>query len=75
MLLRDGEQGTVINRTHEIIVQHPGADDPQIAERQFNAIENTISALSEQESVEEIGFQSMTNVPQIGDHILETEAA
>ena len=75
MLSRDGEQGTVINRTHEIIVQNPSVDDPQITERQFNAIEDTISALSEQASVEDIGFQSMTNVPQIGNHVLESEAA
>ena len=72
---RDTERGTIATRTHEMIVQHPTADDPQVTERQYNSIAEAISDLSEQAQKEEIKFNPMTNVSQIGDHILEAEAA
>ena len=72
---RDTERGTIATRTHEMIVQHPTADDPQVTERQYTAITEAISDLSEQAQKEEISFTSMTNVAQIGDHVLAAEAA
>ncbi len=72
---RDTERGPIAARAHEMIVQHPAADDPQVSERQYNAITEAISDLSEQAKKEEIGFNPMTNIAQIGDHILEAEAA
>lgn len=72
---RDTEPGTIATRAHEMIIQHPAADDPQVTERQYSAIAEAIGDLSEQAQKEEISLNSMTNVAQIGDHILVVEAA
>lgn len=72
---RDTERSTMAIRTHEMIVQHPAADDPQVSESQYNAIAEAINDLTEQAGQEEINFNPMTGVNQIGDHILDAEAA
>ena len=72
---RDTERGTIATRMHEMIIQHPTADDPQVTERQYNAITEAVSDLSEQALKEEISVNPMTNVSQIGEHILAAEAA
>ena len=70
---RDSETGSVTKRKHEMIVQHPGTDDPQVSERQYDTINEAIAGLSDQAHREEIDFQSMVNVSQIGDHLLQVE--
>jgi hypothetical protein len=72
---RDAEKGSWSSRTHEMIVQHPANDDPQISEKQYARIAEALGALEEQADQEEIRFRPLTSVPQIGDHILKLEAA
>ena len=70
---RDTEKRAIAKRRHEMIVQHPDRDDPQITERQFDAVEEAIASLSDQAQREEIVLIASTSVSKIGDHILETE--
>ncbi len=72
---REMEKGTIGTRVHEMIVQHPTAVDPQISEHQFNAIQEAIEGLTEQAKNEGVKFNPMSNVDQIGKHILDVEAA
>jgi hypothetical protein len=72
---RDRETGAIARRPHEMIVQHPAADDPQISEQQFNRIREALEALNGQAITENLSVRSMTTVEQIGEHILSTEAA
>ncbi len=72
---RDAEPLPLVARTHEMIVQHPSADDPQISKSQYERLQEAVIALSEQAKSEELVFSSMTNVKQIGKHIVHAEAA
>lgn len=72
---RDTEKGTLANRSHEMIIQHPLKDDPQVTEKQYNRIEEALQALEEQADQEEIRLRPLNTVPQIGEHILHLEAA
>jgi hypothetical protein len=70
---RDREQGTIDTRLHEMIIHHPSRNDPQVTERQYSFVEETVSDLSDQASRENVGFRAMVNVPEIGDHLLNIE--
>ncbi|WP_114945348.1 hypothetical protein [Microvirga calopogonii] len=72
---RDTEKGTMATRSHEMIIQHPLRNDPQITEKQYARIEEALQALEEQADQEEIRLRPLTTVPQIGEHILHLEAA
>lgn len=72
---RDREIGAVAQRGHEMIIQYPPANDPQISERQLNRIQEALEALNEQAATEGLSLRPMTTVEQIGDHILTAEAA
>jgi hypothetical protein len=70
---RDSEVTALQSRTHEMIVQHPLYDDPQITERQASLVQEGIEALAEQSKRERIAFVPLPTVPAIGDHVLQAE--
>jgi hypothetical protein len=72
---RDNEKGAFLKREHEMLVQHPTESDPQFSARQFERISDALRALEEQADQEEIRFRPMNTVEQIGEHLLQKEAA
>jgi hypothetical protein len=70
---RDTDTPSLRSRTHEMIVQHPATDDPQITERQAALFQEGLGALTEQSLREDITFIPMTSVAAIGDHVLLAE--
>jgi hypothetical protein len=71
---RDGENGWA-KRDHEMIVQHPRLNDPQFTQKQLDMMGEALAQLEKQADQEEIRLRPMNSVPQIGDHILQREAA
>ena len=74
IVMRDRDRNGAFERAHEMIVQRPSEDDPQISERQIIGVKETIGALAVQARVEDIALHSMTNVFEIGEYVLRTEA-
>jgi hypothetical protein len=72
---RDQERGPVVDRLHELFVQHPVEGDPQFSSRQLDRIAESITTLGEQARQEEIQFSPLHTVSEIGDHVLQREAA
>lgn len=71
---RDSELQTISHRPHEMFVYHPHKDDPTITERQYENLVEALEGLSAQSRKEEIGFVSVSAVPEIGKRIVEAEA-
>ncbi|WP_018240569.1 hypothetical protein [Ensifer sp. BR816] len=72
---RDDERGRLLRREHEMLVQHPPANDPQLNQRQVDKIFESVRELERQADQEELRFRPMLSVAQIGDHLLQREAA
>ena len=72
---RDKAKGTLVPRVHEMLVQYPAANDPQITEKQSERISDALSILEEQADQEEIRFHPLQSVKQIAEHLIEKEAA
>jgi hypothetical protein len=73
LVQRDTDESTLPSRSHEMIVQHPASDDPQITDRQSGLLQESLASLAEQSRSERIEFIPMTNVAAIGDHVLQAE--
>jgi hypothetical protein len=72
---RDSERSGFVPRAHEMIVQHPRWNDPQLSKRQADRISEALGALEMQADQEEIRLRALNTVEQIGEHILSQEAA
>lgn len=72
---RDSEPSVPATRDHEMIVQHPPMNDPQLTEKQVGRLKEALQALEEQADQEEIRLRPLNTVEQIGEHILLREAA
>jgi hypothetical protein len=72
---RDTEFGAGLERQHEMIVQAPSSDDPQFTPRQLNRVYSALEELEAQATKEGIKLRNMVTVVQIGDHLLQKEAA
>ena len=70
---RDTEARSLSSRAHEMIIQHPASDDPQITDRQSAVLQEGLAALADQSKREEIELVPMTSVRAIGDHVLQVE--
>jgi hypothetical protein len=70
---RDTDPPSLRSRAHEMIVQHPAPDDPQITDRQAALLQDGLAALASQSTSEDIRFVPMTSVAAIGDHVLRAE--
>jgi len=69
----DWERGQ--DRYHEMLIQIPPKNDPQFSAKQMRNVAEALETLEEQADQEEIRIRSMTSVEQIGEHLLELEAA
>lgn len=72
---RDSEPSVLATRDHEMIVQHPPMNDPQLTEKQVGRLKEALQALEEQADQEEIRLRPLNTVEEIGEHILLREAA
>lgn len=72
---RDSETAVAFHREHEMLIQMPAPDDPQVTERQFENLELARSALEEQADQEELRLETFSSVPDIGRRILEAEGS
>jgi hypothetical protein len=72
---RDSDPHAVMRRQHEMILQRPPLDDPQVTEKQHTKVSEALGALESQADQEELRLRALSTVAQIGDHILATEAA
>jgi len=71
---RDLERGQLVDRLHELFVQHPAETDPQFTVRQLDRISESIETLKDQARQEEIEFSPLHTVSQIGEIVLQREA-
>ncbi|MET3352652.1 UNVERIFIED_ORG: hypothetical protein ABID33_000535 [Xanthobacter viscosus] len=72
---RDREPSALVMRDHEMIVQHPAMNDPQLSQKQVDRLREALEALEAQADQEEIRLRPLNRVDEIGKHILLKEAA
>lgn len=72
---RDREPTPMLARQHEMIVQAPHKNDPQVSSRQHENIKEALGALEEQADQEELRLRALSTVDAIGDHVMQAEAA
>lgn len=72
---RDGEGSDLAYRAHEMIVQRPDQNDPQVTERQADNLAEALEALKAQADQEELRLRPLASVKEIGEHLLKAEAA
>ncbi len=62
-------------RIHELIVQMPSQDDPQVSNKQYERLQTAYNGLMEQADDLELRLRPFTTAEEIGNHIVEKEAA
>jgi hypothetical protein len=72
---RDREQNINFHRSHEMILQRPMKDDPQVSERQQANIVEALEELEAQADQEQLRLRPMGSVQEIGQHLLKQERA
>jgi hypothetical protein len=72
---RDRESDSAFMRTHELIIQRPSSDDPQVTERQQSSISEALEELVSQADQEQLRLRPMGSVAEIGQHLLKVELA
>lgn len=72
---RDREPNGSFSRKHEMILQRPAKDDPQVTEKQQANLDEAFEALEHQADQEELRLRALGSVQLIGEHILAAEAA
>ena len=72
---RDSEKSGWTKRNHEMLIQHPPLNDPQFSQKQLDTMGEALLQLEKQADQEEIRLRPMNSVEQIGEHLLEFEAA
>lgn len=72
---RDREPSNEFTRKHEMILQRPPKDDPQVTDKQQANLDEAFEALEHQADQEELRLRALGSVQQIGEHILSSEAA
>lgn len=72
---RDSEPNNMLSRNHEMILQRPAKDDPQVTEKQQANLDEAFEALENQADQEELRLRALDSVQQIGEHIFAAEAA
>ncbi len=70
---RDAETTDVFHRDHEMLIQMPARDDPQVSEKQFENLEVAREALEEQADQEQLRLEAFTSVAAIGQRVLLAE--
>ena len=72
---RDREASSLSHRLHEMILQAPASDDPQVTPKQLANINEALCALEQQADQEELRLRALPTVTAIGNHLLQLEAA
>jgi hypothetical protein len=72
---RDHEHSPMLVRHHEMIVQSPQTDDPQVSTKQLANIKEALEALEAQADQEDLRLRALSSVSEIGEHVLSLEAA
>lgn len=72
---RDRDTQTTITRAHEMLIQRPAHDDPQISDKQHSNLSEALAALEEQADQEELRVQAFETVSAIGERVMKAEAA
>lgn len=62
-------------RSHELMIQVPRPDDPQVTERQYANLETEYSGLVQQADELKLILRQFNTAEQIGNHIMQKEAA
>lgn len=70
---RDSETTNAFSRQHEMLIQMPSPNDPQVSERQFEHLEVARKALETQADQEELRLEAYTTVAEIGRRVLTAE--
>ena len=69
------EEGSMLKRKHEMIVQAPLRNDPQLSDVQHSNLKSALNVLEEEADSKQIRLLPMATVREIGEHILRLEAA
>ncbi|GLH75413.1 hypothetical protein SSBR45G_03210 [Bradyrhizobium sp. SSBR45G] len=72
---KDGERTGWTKRDHEMLIQHPPFNDPQFTQKQLDTMGEALRQLEKQADQEEIRLRSMHSVSEIGEHLLQRDAA
>ncbi|ODP36560.1 hypothetical protein BFL28_19855 [Sphingomonas turrisvirgatae] len=72
---RDAEATNIFRRSHEMLVQVPAANDPQVTDRQYENLQIALQALEEQADQEELRLAAFNSVAAIGERLLAFEQA
>lgn len=72
---RDSETAAVFRRSHEMLIQMPAPNDPQVSEKQYENLDIAKKALEEQADQEELRLEAFTSVAAIGQRVLLSEQA
>ena len=72
---RDREYSPMLIRQHEMILQCPQPDDPQVSTKQLASVKEALQALEAQADQEELRLRALSSVSEIGEHVLSLEAA
>jgi hypothetical protein len=70
---RDSEGADVFQRRHEMLIQVPAKEDPQVTERQYENLEIAKQALEQQADQEQLRLEAFSSVTEIGNRVLESE--
>lgn len=71
--VREGE--SMVTREYEMILQRPPKDDPQVSDKQQNRLEAALKELEEQADEKSLRLRPLDTYQQIGEHVLDAEAA
>ncbi|MEL5879769.1 hypothetical protein [Cereibacter sphaeroides] len=72
---RENDRSSGRRRDHELIIQLPRLDDPQVSERQHQRLEDEYRGLLEQADLLQLALRHFNTAQQIGEHIVAKEAA
>jgi hypothetical protein len=72
---RDSATTSVFRREHEMLIQMPAANDPQVSEKQFENLEVARRSLEEQADQEDLRLEAFASVAEIGERVLAKEQA
>jgi hypothetical protein len=69
------DHNSMAARNYEMILQRPAKDDPQVTDKQQNRLEEALIELEEQADDKQLRLRPLETYQQIGDHVLNAEAA
>jgi hypothetical protein len=71
---REMEAGSLLVRSHEMIVQMPAEDDPMFTARQHARLKDAHEALEEQADQQQMRLRPLPSVERIAQRVIEAES-